>query len=81
MNKDLIKHLRIITNLSQQVLSEKVGVHQSVISRIESGETPLKPELEQKILSVFGAEGVSGQDIALLHSVFETRKMKQVKGI
>ncbi|QGQ47252.1 helix-turn-helix domain-containing protein [Metabacillus sediminilitoris] len=79
MNTELIRHLRSITNLSQADLAKRVGVHQTLISKIEAGVIELQPHTEQKILSVFGTEGISGQDIALLHSVFESRKMKTVK--
>ncbi|WP_226619765.1 helix-turn-helix domain-containing protein [Cytobacillus firmus] len=79
MNKDLIKHLRSITNLSQTELADRVGVHQTIISRVESGTIPLHPKTEQALLRVFGEEGIGGQDIVLLHSIFESRKMKQVK--
>lgn len=81
VNKELIKHLRSITNLSQIELAERVGVHQSLISKIENGSTPLQPEMEQKILSVFGSKGIGGQEVALLHSMFDSRKMKPIKKV
>lgn len=79
MNHEFIRNVRLITNLTQKQLAEKVGVHDSLISKIENGSTPLQPELKNKILSVFGAKGVGGQEIALLNTVFESRKLKPVK--
>lgn len=81
VNKELIKHIRSITNLSQMELAERVGVHQSLISKVENGSTPLQPEMEQKILNVFGLEAIGGQEIALLNSVFVSRKMSPVKRV
>lgn len=80
MNKELIKHLRSITNLSQAELAKRVGISQSIISRVENGTIPMQLQTEQKILQVFVSEGVSVQDIALLHTIFESRKMKQRGG-
>ena len=76
MQKALIRHLRCILGLSQQELSKRVGVHQSVISRIESGETTPKKETEEKLLKVFSDGGISMQDIVLLQGVFASRKAK-----
>lgn len=80
MNKELIKHLRSIAgNLSQRDLAEKVGCDQSLISRIESGVTPLQPQMQFKILQVFSDNGISTQDVILLQGIFQSRKYKQVK--
>ena len=77
MNKELI-HLRSIWDLSQAELAERVGVHQTIISKIEKGVTPLQHHTEKKLMEVFSFE-VGMQNIVLLNSVFEDRKMKTVK--
>ncbi|MDM5249634.1 helix-turn-helix transcriptional regulator [Lysinibacillus sp. G4S2] len=69
MNKELIKHLRSITNLSQEELAERVGKHQSLISKIELGTAELTPQTQKAILNVFAEEGVGGLEIAVLNSV------------
>jgi transcriptional regulator with XRE-family HTH domain len=79
MNKELIKHLRFITNLNQTELAERVGVHQTLISKVEAGAIELQPKTEDKLLQVFNDEGITPQDIALLSSVFESKKMKKVR--
>ncbi|MGD6815495.1 helix-turn-helix domain-containing protein [Metabacillus sp. 113a] len=79
MDKDLVRHLRSITDLSQAELADRVGVHQTLISKIEKGETFIQSKTVKALLRVFGEEGISGQDIVLLHSIFVNRKMKQVK--
>lgn len=69
LNKELIKHLRSITNLSQEKLAERVGVHQSLISKIEKNVVELTPQTQQAILKIFAEEGVGGLEIGILNSV------------
>ncbi|PWW20223.1 helix-turn-helix protein [Cytobacillus oceanisediminis] len=78
MNVELIKYLRSITDLSQSELASKVGVHQSLISKIEKGIVPAQPETEFKIMQVFSDAGISTQDIVLLQGVFNNRRIKGV---
>ncbi|MGH3823994.1 MAG: helix-turn-helix domain-containing protein [Pseudonocardiaceae bacterium] len=35
-----LRHLREFAGLSGRVLAERIGINQSKVSRIESGETP-----------------------------------------
>ncbi|KOS67119.1 hypothetical protein AEA09_14800 [Lysinibacillus contaminans] len=76
INKELIKHLRSIANLSQDELAKRLGVHQTLVSKIEAGLVELQPRTEQKLMNVFKAEGITPKDIALLQSVFTNRNMK-----
>lgn len=79
MNHELIKHLRMLSGLSQNDLAEKLGVHQTLISKIEAGERLIQIETERKLLEVFAEAGISEADIYLLKGLFESRKMKPVK--
>jgi DNA-binding XRE family transcriptional regulator len=79
MDKGLIKHLRFISDMNQSQLAERVGVHQTLISKAEAGLIELKPKTETKLLQVFNDEGITPQDIALLSSVFESKKLKKVR--
>jgi transcriptional regulator with XRE-family HTH domain len=79
MNRDLIKHLRFISNMNQTELAERVGVHQTLISKVEAGLIEMQPQTEAKLMQVFNDEGITPQDIALLSSVFESKKMKKVR--
>lgn len=75
----MIKHLRLLCGLSQAELGTRASLHQTTVGKLESGVLTLTKATEQKLLFVFAVEGIGGQEIALLHSVFESRKMKPVK--
>lgn len=50
---DRIKSLREKKQWSQLFLSEKLGIHNSVLSRIEAGKRPIEDELLAKISDIF----------------------------
>lgn len=50
---DRIRDLREKRQWSQLFLSEKLGIHNSVLSRIEAGKRPVEDELLAKISDVF----------------------------
>jgi transcriptional regulator with XRE-family HTH domain len=77
MNKELIKHLRFITNLNQAQLAARVGVHQTLISKAEAGLIELQSAIQDKLMKVFNDEGITPNDISLLSAVFESKKMKK----
>jgi transcriptional regulator with XRE-family HTH domain len=79
MNHELIKHLRMLSGLSQNELAEKLDVHQTLVSKIEAGERIIQPQTEEKLRQVFNEAGVSDADISLLKGLFESRKFKSVK--
>jgi transcriptional regulator with XRE-family HTH domain len=69
MNTEILKLIRVIAGFSQAELAEKIGVHQSLISKIEAGTATLQPALERKIKQVFHDAGISEFDIALLSGI------------
>jgi transcriptional regulator with XRE-family HTH domain len=69
MNTEVLKLIRILAKFSQAELAEKIGVHQSLISKIEAGTATLQPETERKIKQVFHDAGISEFDIALLAGI------------
>ncbi|WP_368298540.1 helix-turn-helix domain-containing protein [Cytobacillus firmus] len=79
MNNELIKYLRGLSNLSQKELAERIGVHQSLISKLENGTAEVTQRTQDKLLQVFNDAGITPQDILLLGQVFQNRKMKAVK--
>ncbi|MFS0637899.1 helix-turn-helix domain-containing protein [Mesobacillus foraminis] len=74
MNKDLLKHVRQIAGFTQRELAGKVGVHHSLICKIEKGVIPVQPVTEQKIYKAFSEAGISEQEIASLYLFLEGRK-------
>jgi transcriptional regulator with XRE-family HTH domain len=80
LNGELIKHLRILSGLSQADLAEKLDVHQTLVSLFERGERIIQPQTEEKLHAIFREQaGVSEADIKLLQGIFQSRKYKQVK--
>jgi transcriptional regulator with XRE-family HTH domain len=80
MNHELIRHLRMLSGLSQNELAEKLEVHQTLVSKIEAGERIIQPQTERKLHAIFSEQaGVSEADIKLLQGIFQSRKYKQVK--
>lgn len=66
MNRELLKQLRKLAGLSQKQLAKKVGVHESLICKIESGAFQMQPALRQKIKSVLRSAGITEKDINFL---------------
>lgn len=74
MNGELLKSLRQLVGYSQRDLAEKLGVHDSLICKIESGTVPIQKRTEDKVYQVLDTEGIRGQEIALLQSVLIAAK-------
>jgi transcriptional regulator with XRE-family HTH domain len=74
MDTEVLKLIRLIAGFSQAELAEKIGVHQSLISKIEAGIATLQPATERKIKQVFHDEGITETDIALLLAIVQNRK-------
>lgn len=79
MNSELFKHVRLIAGYSQTELAEIVGLTQSTIAKIEAGYAPIQSTTERKIREAFSDAGITETEIALLASVFESKKFKTVK--
>ncbi|MDF2039862.1 helix-turn-helix transcriptional regulator [Cytobacillus oceanisediminis] len=79
MNNELLKHCRQLANLTQKELANRMGVHDSLISKLENGSAEVTTRTQDKLLQVFNDSGVTPNDIALLGQVFQNRKMKAVK--
>jgi DNA-binding XRE family transcriptional regulator len=63
MDKDFIKHIRHVLQLSQAGLAEVIDVDRSLISKVENGKSNLSAKLEQKIKEAFHAEGFTEADL------------------
>ncbi|MFE1246068.1 helix-turn-helix domain-containing protein [Fictibacillus sp. NPDC058756] len=77
MDYKVIKSVRQIAGLSQSELAEAVGVDRSLISKIETGATPLQCHTKEAILKAVGKAGVSLADCIALHTIYQNRKLKQ----
>ncbi|ASV69067.1 helix-turn-helix domain-containing protein [Cytobacillus kochii] len=66
MNRELLKQLRQLAGLSQKQLAKKVGVHESLISKIESGAFQMQPVLEHRIREVYYSCKITEKDIEFL---------------
>lgn len=71
MHKTLIKYCRLFAGLSQKELAEKLGVHHSLISKIESGTIPATKETETKLMNVFASEGIDIQVIYQINNMIK----------
>lgn len=49
-----IKKYRIRSGMSQKILAEKIGIKQSMLSRIESGQRPLTTDRMRQIAIALG---------------------------
>ncbi|OIJ12962.1 hypothetical protein BKP35_10405 [Anaerobacillus arseniciselenatis] len=79
MDLQLMKHVRQIAELTQEELAEKVGVHRTLINKIETGAVPVQDATLQKIKRAFNDAGITDADIELLASVFASKNMKSVR--
>ncbi len=73
----LMKHCRQIAGITQKELAESIFVHDSLISKIEAGTVPIQPDTLKRMLKVFADKGITETEIALLETVFESRKLKR----
>lgn len=63
MQSILLKYCRIFCELSQTELAERIGVTQSLVSKIESGVLPMQPDIERRLLKVFSEMGMDADNI------------------
>lgn len=63
MQPILVKYCRIFCGLSQTELAELIGVHQSLIAKIEKGTVPMQSITERKLLEVFSDMGMNAESI------------------
>ncbi|MCA0992972.1 helix-turn-helix domain-containing protein [Pseudalkalibacillus hwajinpoensis] len=71
MDAEVLKHLRIISGLTQKELSDRVDVSSSLITKIEKRERTLQPDLEKKVLTVFSEVGLADQEITSLDYILK----------
>jgi transcriptional regulator with XRE-family HTH domain len=74
VNKDVLKLVRKLAGMTQKELAQKIGVHDSFISKLETGTKKLIPATERKIKEAFHDAGITESDIALLIAVIHSRK-------
>jgi transcriptional regulator with XRE-family HTH domain len=74
VNKDVLKLVRKLAGMTQKELAQKIGVHDSFISKLETGNKKLIPATERKIKEAFYDAGITEIDIALLIAVIHSRK-------
>lgn len=67
----LIKYCRLLAGYSQTELAEKLGVHQSLISKIEAGNVPATNETEVKLMNVFSEAGIDIQAIYNINTMIK----------
>lgn len=72
----LLKYCRMFCDLSQAELAECIGVHQSLLSKIESGTIPMQPEIERKLLEVFSELGMDAETILKVKQTINELKQK-----
>lgn len=76
MQPILVKWCRLYCKLSQKELAELIDVHQTLISKIEDGTVPIKPDIEQKLLEVFSAYGMDAETILKVKQTINELKQK-----
>lgn len=67
----LLKYCRTFLGLTQKDLSELIGVHDSLISKIEAGAIPMQPDTERKLLEVFSEMGMDADSILRVKQMIE----------
>ena len=77
MNKDLLKHCRLLCNYSQTELGSTISVHQTLIGKMENGDIPVQPDTLRKLLNAFADKGIDTEEIALLATVFEAKNKRR----
>jgi transcriptional regulator with XRE-family HTH domain len=61
----LLKKLRILAGFTQKQLGELLGVHHSLVSKIESGVTPIQSKYIQKLKNLYGKEMIREEIVKL----------------
>lgn len=77
MQPILLKYCRTFLGLTQKDLSELIGVHDSLISKIESGTIPMQPDIERQLLEVFSAMGMDAETILKVKDTINELKKKK----
>ena len=78
LTSESVKFIRLLTDLTQNELAEKLRVDRSLISRIEAGERTITPALVRQLNEVFYLKGWSESDLSLIYEVIKSRKLKHV---
>ncbi len=76
MQPTLIKYCRLFCNLTQKDVAELIGVHDSLVSKIESGTVLIQAETEQKLLEVFSAFGMDADTILKVKQMINEMNQK-----
>lgn len=77
MNPKLLKHLRQLCNFTQAELAKEINVHQTLIGKLETGETPIHSRSEEKLKKVFATKGIRERELSLLADIFRMRERPQ----
>lgn len=71
----ILKYARQLLNLTQEELSEAVGISRSMITRIEAGTVPMQLQLEDKLLQFFSERGIDTEILMNINQI-----INEVKG-
>jgi len=78
LTSESVKFIRLLTELTQNELAEKLRVDRSLISKIEAGERNITPTLVRELKEIFYLKGWSESDLFLIYEVIKNRKLKHV---
>ncbi|MED3990188.1 helix-turn-helix transcriptional regulator [Priestia megaterium] len=78
LTSESVKFIRLLTDLTQSELAEKLRVDRSLISRIEAGERTITPTLVRQLKEILYLKGWSESDLFLIYEVIKIRKLKHV---
>jgi len=73
MHPRLIKNMRLLTGFTQNEIGEKIGVHGSLISKIEKGTIQPTKETEVKLMNVFSEAGINIQIIYQINNLIKNK--------
>lgn len=75
MQTILIRYCRQLANMTQKQLAMRLNVHDSLVSKWESGVVPTTNDTEEKLMKVFIESGIDAEVIYQVNSIIS----KQVK--
>ncbi|WP_416420352.1 helix-turn-helix transcriptional regulator [Priestia aryabhattai] len=78
LTSESVKFIRLLTDLTQNELAEKLRVDRSLISRIEAGDRTITPTLVRQLKEILYLKGWSESDLFLIYEVIKIRKLKHV---